>query len=461
MEIEIKTIIEQTAHLMEYGTPEDLQHFLEEQNISDIKELVDEMPEEESLIFDALPLSRSVHVFRILDFRTQKRILKGMSGTKISALINELPPDDLTNLFSELNGDAVKKLIILLPESDRKEALKLLGYKENSVGRMMTPDYIAVQKHWSMTRVLEHIRKYGINSETIDVIYVLDDEGMLLDDLQIRKVLLQQPEAIVEDLIDDRLVSLKATDDQEEAIQIFRLNNRTALPVVDDKNILLGIVTIDDILWVANEEFTEDLHKMGGTEALDEPYLDTPIFGLVRRRVGWLAILMLGQMLTFHAMEIFETEIQKLVLLSLFVPMIISCGGNSGSQASTLIVQAMALGEVTIKDWWKVMKRELISGTLLGIILACIGFARIAVGYVMDPGVYHDIWIPLSLAISFSVFFIVLWGSLSGSMLPLMLKRFGLDPANSSAPFVSTLVDVTGVLIYFGFALLFLQNYLA
>lgn len=460
MEEQLRSIIDQTEHLIEYGTDQDLLHFLEDQNISDVKELVDELPEAASHIFELLPITRSVHVFRILDFPTQEKILKKLSGPKISELINELPPDDLTSLFSELHGDAVKKLIILLPDEERREALKLLGYKEDSVGRLMTPDYVAVKRHWTIARVLDHIRKYGKDSETINVIYVIDDKGELIDDLQIQKLLLAEPDALVSDLVDDRLVSLNAADNQEEAIQVFRMNNRVALPVTDDNNILLGIVTIDDILWVANEEYTEDIQKIGGTEALDEPYLDTPIFGLVRRRVGWLAILMLGQMLTFQAMEIFQNDIEKLVVLSLFVPMIISCGGNSGSQASTLIVQAMALGEITIRDWWRVMRREIKSGAILGLILALIGFLRIAIGYWIEPAVYEEIWFPLSLTISSSVFFIVLWGSLSGSMLPLVLKRFGLDPANSSAPFVATLVDVTGVLIYFSCALMFLGSFL-
>lgn len=460
METNIQSIIEQTEHLLEYGTDDDLLQFLEEQNISDVKELVDEFPDAAPKIFEMLSINRSVNVFRILDFPTQERILKKLSGPKISELINELPPDDLTALFSELHGDAVKKLIILLPENERKEALRLLGYKEDSVGRLMTPDYVAVKKHWTIERVLEHIRKYGKESETINVIYVIDNNGALIDDIQIQKILLADPNTLVSELIDDRLVSLNANDNQEEAVQVFRMNNRVALPVTDDNNILLGIVTIDDILWVANEEYTEDIQKLGGTEALNEPYLDTPIFGLVRRRVGWLIILMLGQMLTYQAMEIFQQDIEKLVVLSLFVPMIISCGGNSGSQASTLIVQAMALGEVTIKDWWRVMAREIKSGALLGLALATVGFLRIAIGQWVQPGVYDAIWLPLGLTIAFSVFFIVLWGSLSGSMLPIVLKKFGLDPANSSAPFVATLVDVTGVLIYFSCALLFLSQYL-
>ncbi|RQO31492.1 magnesium transporter [Taibaiella sp. KBW10] len=460
MEHNIKSIIETAEHLIEYGTDSDLLQFLEEQNISDVKELIDELPEQAPRFFELLPIGRSVHAFRILDFPTQARILKKLSGHKISELINELPPDDLTALFSELSGDAVKKLIILLPDEERKEALRLLGYKEDSVGRLMTPDYVAVKKHWKVSRVLDHIRRYGINSETIHVIYVIDDNGVLLDDLQIRKLLLADPDTYVEDIVDHRLVSLKANANQEEAVQVFRMNNRVALPVTDDKNILLGIVTVDDILWVANEEYTEDIQKIGGTEALDEPYLDTPLFSLFKKRVGWLAVLMLGEMLTATAMGFFEDQIQKAVVLSLFIPLIISCGGNSGSQASTLIIQAMALGEITLKDWWRVMRREIISGLMLGISLGLIGFARIYIWHLADPTIYGDHWLLLSCAISTSLIFVVLWGSFAGSMLPMLLKRLGADPATSSAPFVATLVDVTGLIIYFSCAVLFLRGVL-
>ncbi|RYZ48202.1 MAG: magnesium transporter, partial [Sphingobacteriales bacterium] len=362
--------------------------------------------------------------------------------------------------FSELHGDGVKKLIILLSAEDRKEALALLGYQEDSVGRLMTPDYVAVKKHWNVARVLEHIRRYGVNSETIDVIYVIDEKGVLLDDLRIRKVLLAAPEAMVSDLTDDRLISLNAYDPQEEAIETFRMNNRVALPVVDHDNILLGIVTVDDILWLAKEEYTEDIQRIGGTEALDEPYLDTAILNLVKKRVGWLAVLMLGEMLTASVMAFFEVQIQRYTVLALFIPLIISCGGNSGSQASTLIIQAMALGEVTIKDWWRVMRRELISGSLLGICLGIVGFMRIFVWHLIAPNIYGEHWLLVAATISVSLTFVVLWGSLSGSMLPILLKKLGADPATSSAPFVATLVDVTGLLIYFSCAVMFLSGVL-
>lgn len=455
---EIQDLIENTEHLVEYGTDHDLAQFLDELNISDVKELVDEMPEYAPKFLELLSLGRAIHVFRILDFPVQERIFKKISDERISELINELPPDDRTSFFSELHGDAVKKLIILLPAADRKEALSLLGYKEDSVGRLMTPDYVTVKKHWNIARVLEHIRRYGINSETIDVIYVIDDKGVLLDDLRIRKVLLADPESTVGDLTDDRLIALKVNDPQEDAIETFRLNNRVALPVTDDENILLGIVTVDDVLWLAQEEYAEDMQKIGGTEALDEPYLDTHLLRLYRKRIGWLVVLFLGEMLTATAMGFFEGQIAKATVLALFIPLIISSGGNSGSQASTLIIQSMALGEITVKDWWRVMHREVISGTMLGVSLGAIGFLRIFLWHLFLPDLYGEHWILIALVVGTSLIGVVLWGSLAGSMLPLILKRCGADPASSSAPFVATLVDVTGLIIYFSLAVMFMRG---
>jgi len=453
-------VVEEIQELLDKEDDKALKRYLDELNISDVEQLIDELPQCAAKFIETISLNRAVNVFRILDFPTQERIIKKLSGNKLNQIIKDLPPDDRTALFSELKGDIVKKMITLLPPEERKESLALLGYKEDSIGRLMTPDYIAVKPEWTISRVLSHIRRYGKNSETIDVVYVIDKDGTLLDDIRIREVLLADPDAIIGELTDKRFIALKANDPQEDAINIFRMNNRVALPVVDENNILLGIVTVDDILWIANEEYTEDMHKIGGTEALDEPYLDTTIFNLVKKRVGWLAILMIGEMLTATAMGFFEGQIHKATVLALFIPLIISCGGNSGSQASTLIIQAMALGEVTIKDWWLVMRREIISGFLLGVCLGLIGFLRILVWHVAAPNVYGEHWILIAATISVSLVFVVLWGSLSGSMLPVLLKKLGADPATSSAPFVATLVDVTGLIIYFSFAVLFLKGVL-
>jgi magnesium transporter len=452
----MEEMVEQIEILLENNDEKQLQEYLNNLNISDVEQLIDELPEHGPKFIETLSLNRAVNVFRILDFPKQERILKKLSGERIAGLINELPPDDRTSLFSELHGDAVKTLILHLPPNDRKEALSLLGYKEDSVGRLMTPDYITVKESWDVNRVLSHIRRYGKNSETIDVLYVIDEHGVLLDDIRIREILLVKPETKVSDLMDSRLIALNVNDPQEEAINVFRMNNRVALPVTDDDNVMLGIVTVDDILWIANEEYTEDIQKIGGTEALDEPYLDISLFKLVKKRVGWLIILFLGEMLTATAMGFFEAEIAKAIVLTLFIPLIISSGGNSGSQASTLIIQAMALGEVTLEDWWRVMRREILSGLMLGVALGIIGFLRIAVWSAFS-NIYGDDWMLVGLTVGFSLIGIVLWGSLTGSMLPLLLKKLGLDPATSSAPFVATLVDVTGLIIYFTFAVMIMH----
>jgi len=404
-------VVEEIQELLEKENDRALKQYLDQLNISDVEELIDELPQHAAKFIETLSLNRAVNVFRILDFPTQERIIKKLSGNKLNQIIKDLPPDDRTALFSELKGDVVKKMITLLPPEERKESLALLGYKEDSIGRLMTPDYIAVKPEWSITRVLAHIRRYGKNSETIDVVYVIDKEGVLLDDIRIREVLLADPEAIIGELTDKRFIALKANDPQEDAINIFRMNNRVALPVVDEHNVLLGIVTVDDILWIANEEYTEDMHKIGGTEALDEPYLDIPILKLVKKRAGWLIVLFLGEMLTATAMQHFEIELEKAVVLSLFIPLIMSSGGNSGSQASTLIIQAMALGEVTIAEWWRVMRRELVSGALLGIILGTIGFVRIVTWQELHLYNYGPHWLLIATTIFFTLVGIVLWGS--------------------------------------------------
>lgn len=433
--------------------------FLNHQNISDVAFLVYELPDLSSKIISNMSIHRAASVFKILDFSTQKSIIQELPPYKTAELLNELPADDRTAFLEELPSEVVKELIRLLDPEERKITLSLLGYPDGSVGRLMTPDYIAVRVDWTMAEVLEHVRREGKHSETIDVIYVVNDRGEFVDDMRIREILLADPAKVVEEIIDYRFITLNVNDAQEVANQIFKMNNRVALPVVDDKNILLGIVTIDDVLWVANEEFSEDMQKIGGTEALDEPYLEIPIARLFKKRVVWLIVLFLGEMLTASAMGYFEDEIAKAVVLALFVPLIISSGGNSGSQASTLIIQAMAIGEITLSDWWKVLRREIVSGMLLGIVLGLIGFFRVIVWNSIFR-TYGDHSVLIGLTVGFSLIGVVLWGTITGSMLPIFLKKLGADPATSSAPFVATLVDVTGLLIYFSLAFLFMQGIL-
>jgi len=437
-----------------------IQEFLNDQNISDVAELINEYPDYEAQIIANMAINRAASVFKILDIAQQKDIVKELPTSKTAELLNELPADDRTDFLEELPKAVIRDLIKLLDPEERKITLSLLGYPEDSVGRLMTPDYVYVYAHNTVAEVFQTIRKYAKSSETIDVIYIINENGELLDDIRIRDVILATPDKLIADILDGRVVSLLVNDDQEHANQIFKMNNRVALPVVDDNNILLGIVTIDDMLWVANEEFSEDMQKMGGTEALNEPYLDIPLLKLFRKRIGWLVVLFLGEMLTATAMGYFEDEIAKAVVLALFVPLIISSGGNSGSQASTLIIQAMAVGDVYLTDWWRVLRRELMSGLLLGSVLGIIGFIRVAVWHSIAPQIYGDHWFEIGATVGISLIGVVLWGTLSGSMLPIALKKLGADPAVSSAPFVATLVDVTGLVIYFSVALLFLKGLL-
>ncbi len=460
LELEQQSIFEQFEQLISKEDKLEIREFLDDQNISDVAELINEYPEYESQIIANMAIHRAASVFKILDISQQKDIVKELPPAKTAELLNELPADDRTDFLEELPKAAIRDLIKLLDPDERKITLAMLGYPEDSVGRLMTPDYVYVFLHNTVSEVFETIRKHARGSETIDVIYIIDENGLLIDDIRIRDVILASPEKRVDEIIDGRFVSLNVEDDQEHASQVFKMNNRVALPVVDDNNILLGIVTIDDMLWVANEEFSEDMQKMGGTEALNEPYLDIPLLKLFRKRIGWLVVLFLGEMLTATAMGYFEDEIAKAVVLALFVPLIISSGGNSGSQASTLIIQAMAVGEITIADWWRVLRRELMSGLLLGTVLGTIGFIRVAVWHSIAPHLYGPHWMMIASTVGFSLIGVVLWGTLSGSMLPIFLKKLGADPAVSSAPFVATLVDVTGLIIYFSFAYLFLSGIL-
>jgi magnesium transporter len=457
--MENEALLEKFETLVNEQNYQELKVYLDDQLITDVAELIHELPEQAGIIINNLSLGRAAAAFRILEFHAQEDVIQELPATKVAELLNELPADDRTAFLGELHSDVVKELIKLLDPEERRITLSLLGYHETSVGRIMNPDYIAVREQWTVKHVLDYIREYGKDSETIDVIYVVDEKGKLIDDFRIREFLLVATNTVVHTLMDDRFVALHVNDEQEEAIQVFRMENRVALPVVDDEGILLGIVTIDDMLWIANEEHTEDIQKIGGTEALDEPYLDIPLMKLVKKRIGWLVILFIGEMLTATAMGFFEDEIAKAVVLALFVPLIISSGGNSGSQASTLIIQAMALGEITIADWWKVMRREILSGLMLGSVLGLIGFIRIQLwnSFFHTYGAHSVL---IGVTVGLSLVGVVLWGTLSGSMLPLILKRLGADPATSSAPFVATLVDVTGLLIYFSVAFALMEGIL-
>lgn len=451
---ELKAELEQ---ILETGDKKIIHDFLDQQNISDVADLVYELPDYDSQIISNMSVHRAVGVFKILDLAAQKKIIQTLPPGKTASLLNELPPDDRTDFLEELPSNVVRELIKLLDIEERKITLSLLGYPENSVGRLMTPDYVYVYENNTAQQVLDTVRRVGKNSETIDVIYVINEKGDLLDDIRIREFILAPPDKKVKDLMDNRGIVLNAYQDQEEAAEIFKMNNRVALPVISNNNKLLGIVTIDDILWVASEEFTEDMQKMGGTEALQEPYLEIPLLKLFKKRIVWLIVLFIGELMTISAMHQFEDEIAKVVILATFIPLIISSGGNSGSQAATLIIQAMALREISINDWWRIMRREIFSGLMLGLTLCIMGIGVIALWHSLSD-TFGQYYMSIAFTIGLSLIGVVLWGTLMGSMLPLILKRLGADPATSSTPFVATLVDVTGLIIYFSVAFAILSG---
>ena len=443
-----------------------LRELFSEMPPADVAEIILDLPEDEQvIIFRILPHVLAADVFEYLhvDVDAQQKLLRGMAHEQVVSILNEMSPDDRTALLEELPSAAARQLIRLLTPEERRVAQALLGYPEGSVGRLMTPDLVAVDASWTVREVLDYVREHGQDSETINVIYVVDDGGKLVDDIRIREFLIKPLETKVSDLMDENFIALNVTDLQEEAVNVFRKYDRTALPVVDSSGVLVGLVTIDDMLDVAEEEATEDIQKFGGMEALDEPYMRIPLWRMVRKRAGWLVILFLGEMLTATAMANYQDEIAKAVVLALFLPLIISSGGNSGSQASTLIIRAMALGEVTLRDWWRVASRELQTGLSLGLILGVIGGVRVAVWSILGEKYFHrelygPRWPLVAMTVGAALVGVVLWGSLAGSMLPFVLRRLGADPATSSAPFVATLVDVTGLVIYFSIALLIMRG---
>lgn len=413
--------------------------------------------DDQVIAFRILPRRSAAAVFEYMPAECQQTLVKAMGQEDVAALLNNMSPDDRTLLLSELPANATKQLLALLTPEERAEAITLLGYAPGAVGRLMTPHYIAVREGWTVQQVLDYVRAHGQDSETLNVIYVVDDAGVLIDDIRIREFLVVPLTKRVSDLMDRRYVALKATDTQESAVAAFRREDRTALPVTDTAGVLIGIVTVDDVLDIAEEAATREFQQFGGSEALDEPYMQISRLRMVKKRAGWLVVLFLGEMLTATAMGYFEAEIARAVVLALFVPLIISSGGNSGSQASTLVIRALAVGELTLADMWRVIRREVFSGLALGSILGTIGFLRISTWSAFSD-VYGAHWLLVAITVALSLVGVVLWGTLVGSLLPFVLRRLGFDPATSSAPFVATLVDVTGLVIYFSIGLVVLRG---
>ncbi len=414
-------------------------------------------PVQMAVSFRLLPKTAAAEIFEYIDADHQEALIRALGENDAAGILNAMSDDDRTAFLEECPEHAVR-LLGLLDPAQQRVALQLLGYPENSVGRMMTTKFVAIQRDWTIQQALDHIRDRAKDVYYVHVVCSVDEAGHLLGVHRIRDIFLADVKTHVSDLPVAPPLFLKVTDTQEEAVNTFRRHSRTIIPVVNADMKVLGIVTVDDVLETAAEEAAKDIAFLGAVEVPEEPLLETPLMQLIRQRAGWLVILFIGEMFTATAMGFFEAEIQKAVVLALFLPLIISSGGNSGSQSSALVIRAMALAEVGLRDWFRVFKREIISGLGLGLILGSIGFARIAVWHQFFPKLYGEHWMLLGFVIFFSLIGVVLWGSLAGAMLPFLLRRLGFDPAKAAAPFVATIVDVTGLVIYFFVAALILRG---
>lgn len=426
---------------------------------SEVAKILDGLPVDSAFAtFSQFPDGKKPLLFAYIGHFLQRKIIRRLSKEQASLILNKLDSTDRNSFFLYLNALERSKYLDYLNDQNKKATQDTLGFPKQSVARLVNTDFCTIRKDMTVAQATEYLRKNHSDSEIANVIYVGDDDGKLLDDMPIRRLVLNEPGKLISDIMDNVVIKLNIEDTTDEAIAMFKQYDRTVLPVTNNDNVLLGIITIDDVIDVAEQSNTREMQRFGGVESLEYPYVKTPLFSLIRKRAGWLIILFLSEMLTATAMGYFENEIAKAVVLALFVPLVISSGGNSGSQAATLIIRAMAVKELTVMDWWYVMRRELLSGLFLGLTLGIIGFLRIATWQQLHWYNYGPHWILMAITIFFSLIGIVMWGTLSGSMIPMVLKRLKLDPATSSAPFVATLVDVTGLVIYFSIAAVMLRG---
>ncbi len=410
----------------------------------DIAALIETLADEQAVVlFRLLRRDKAAHVFELLSLKQQQALIQALAGKRkrLADLLNRLSPDDRTAFFGELPGEITQKLLNMLNEKEQHAAVRLLGYPEESIGRLMTTDYVAIKNHWTVEKSLAHIRQHGIDSETINVIYVVNEDFKLIDDLRIRDLILAEPDTEIHALMDNRFVSLQADADQETAIQTFKKYDRIALPVTDSQGILIGIVTVDDVLDVAEDEATEDFHKFGSLQDRVSEPLQAGIGFLYQKRIVWLMALVAVNIVSGAAIASFEDTIQAMVALVFFLPLLIDSGGNAGSQSATIMVRALATGEAYMKDWLKLLIKECQVAVLLGITMAA-GVAIIA-GF-RAPDI-----IPV---VAMTMVCIVVVGSVVGLSLPFLFTRLGMDPAAASTPLITSIADISGVLIYFSLA---------
>ncbi|UXM94957.1 magnesium transporter [Bartonella sp. HY329] len=411
-------------------------------------------------VFIHLPLDYAVDLFDMHELQRASEIMEALPTNLAVDILDGMSADEATDVFQDMDEEVRKRLFSMLEPVTRHELKTLTLYPENTAGALMTTEFISVPATWTVERSLNFIREVERTRETVYTTYVIDPEsGILLRDVSLRDLVLAHPsELILEAGRHQEPVTISPLTERDDVARLFRRYDLLSVPVVDDEKHVIGIVTVDDVLDVMVDDMSEDAQKFGGMEAIDEPYMQTSIWEMFKKRGGWLAILLIGEMFTTTALQFFDDEFKKASVLVFFIPLIISSGGNSGSQATSLIIRALALREVTLRDWWKIFFRELPTGLILGALLGVIGLVRIIVWQFSGFYDYGPHWFLIAVTIFFTLIAVVTFGSLTGSLLPFLLKRVGFDPASASAPLVATLVDVSGIVIYFSIAALILTG---
>lgn len=440
-----KKLLEKTAKLH----PADLAEILNHLDFNDAE-----------FVYKSLDEDRASKVLVHLEEEVREKILSSLSSKEIAEDIDNLESDDAADVIAELPPSQKAEVISHIENVEQKsDIVDLLKYEEGTAGALMAKELISVNRSWTVLKCVREMRRQAEKVKTVYTVYVVDNNNVLLGLLSLKRLLITPAETTVEEIYNPNIISVKTSAPSAEVAQIMEKYDIVVLPVTDEQGHLLGRITIDDVVDVIREEETEDIHKMGGMEALEDSYVSTNVLQMVRKRGLWLIILFIGEGLTATAMSFFENQLAKAVTLAFFVPLIISSGGNTGSQATTLITRALALNEISVSDWWRVLKKEIFSGFFLGLALGILGFLRVFL-WSSFVNIYGEHWILIGITVSAALLGVVMWGNIMGAILPLLLKRIGLDPAVSSAPFVATLVDVTGIIIYFATATFVLKGIL-
>ena len=441
--------------------PDSIAAETEEMHPADLADVAEALPRERVAdLLSALPSDRAADVLEYLNEDLRSEVLEAMTTRQAAELVTQMTPDDRADVLDEMDEDRADEILSEIPREAREETERLLAYEPDTAGGLMTTEFVSVAESTPVEEALAAVRwiaRAG-RREAMYAIYATDPEGRVKGVMSLNELLAAPEGALVKDVAWDEVITVLPTADREEVARLTQNYDLVVLPVVDAEHRILGVVTVDDVIDALVEEHTEDVQRFGGMEALDEPYMQIGFWRMIRKRGGWLCALFVSEMLTATAMQHFQVELEKAIMLTLFIPLIMSSGGNSGSQATSLIIRAMALGEVKLRDWWKIASRELPAGLVLGAGLGLIGFVRIVAWQKLGIFNYHEHYMLLATTVAVALTGVVTFGSLAGSMLPFVLRRFGFDPASASAPFVATLVDVTGLSIYFYVALFFLRG---